>query len=131
MVYVANYILLWILGVGISSVQVNPNQNPQVAEAHRVLLVFSGFLGSYLALKNASFGDTSLDATYAAYTYQASCGVVGKCARRGFLASLTRTCLCRVSACSLHGPMVQRRTQICYGCCHNHIWDFPLWLDRC
>lgn len=47
----------------------------------------SGFLGSYLALKNASFGDTSLDATYAAYTYQASCGVVGKCVCRHYLAT--------------------------------------------
>lgn len=52
-----------------------------------MLCFSSGFLGSYLALKNASFGDTSLDATYAAYTYQASCGVVGKCVCRHYLAT--------------------------------------------
>lgn len=39
--------------------------------------LFNGFLGTYLAEKNASFGNTSLDATYAGYTYQAACGVPG------------------------------------------------------
>jgi hypothetical protein len=63
-------------------------QNSRVAEeVHLFLLISSGFLGSYLALKNASFGDTSLNVTYAAYTYHASCGVVGKCACRRHLAS--------------------------------------------
>jgi hypothetical protein len=33
--------------------------------------------GSYLQLKNASLGNTSIDATYAAYTYQAACGIPG------------------------------------------------------
>jgi hypothetical protein len=39
--------------------------------------LFNGFLSGYLADKNANFGDTSLNATYAAYTYQAACGVPG------------------------------------------------------
>jgi hypothetical protein len=39
--------------------------------------LFNGFLGTYLAQKNASFGNTSLNATYAGYTYQAACGIPG------------------------------------------------------
>ena len=39
--------------------------------------LYNGFLATYLAEKNASFGNTSLDATYAGYTYQAACGVPG------------------------------------------------------
>ncbi len=39
--------------------------------------LFNGFLGTYLAEKNASFGNTNLNSTYAGYTYQAACGVPG------------------------------------------------------
>ncbi len=39
--------------------------------------LFNGFLSGYLASKNANFGDTSLNATYSAYTYQAACGIPG------------------------------------------------------
>ncbi|KAL8278210.1 hypothetical protein RQP46_009383 [Phenoliferia psychrophenolica] len=39
--------------------------------------LFNAFLGSYLTARNAQNGDTSIDATYSAYTYQASCGVIG------------------------------------------------------
>lgn len=39
--------------------------------------LFNGFLGSYLATKTASVGDSSIDAAYATYTYQAACGVPG------------------------------------------------------
>ncbi|KAK4051428.1 hypothetical protein OIV83_002912 [Microbotryomycetes sp. JL201] len=39
--------------------------------------LFNGFLTGYLQAKNASFGDTSIDATYGGYTYQAACGVIG------------------------------------------------------
>lgn len=48
----------------------------------------SGFLGTYLALKNASFGNTSLDATYAGYTYQAACGIPGTIFTSDVLAEL-------------------------------------------
>ena len=39
--------------------------------------LFNGFLSTYLEEKNANFGDTSLNATYSAYAYQAACGVPG------------------------------------------------------
>ncbi|KAM0789193.1 hypothetical protein ACM66B_000038 [Microbotryomycetes sp. NB124-2] len=39
--------------------------------------LYNGFLTGYLQAKSASFGDTSVDATYGAYTYQAACGVIG------------------------------------------------------
>jgi hypothetical protein len=39
--------------------------------------LYNGFLGTYLAQKNASLGNTSLNATYAGYTYQAACGIPG------------------------------------------------------
>jgi hypothetical protein len=42
--------------------------------------LYNAFLGTYLAAKNASLGATSLDDTYAAYTYQAACGVPGSIA---------------------------------------------------
>jgi hypothetical protein len=42
--------------------------------------LFNGFLGGYLATKNASLGVMDLDATYAAYTYQAACGIPGSLA---------------------------------------------------
>ena len=67
--------------------------------------LFNGFLGGYLQAKNASFGDTSVDATYcefstfvasqrvvefvlcdaAAYTYQAACGVIGSILAAGLV----------------------------------------------
>lgn len=39
--------------------------------------LFNGFLGLYLAARKAETGDTSIDGTYSAYTYQAACGVIG------------------------------------------------------
>ncbi|KAF8311953.1 MFS general substrate transporter [Clavulina sp. PMI_390] len=39
--------------------------------------LFNGFLGTFLAQKNAELGVASLDATYSAYTYQAAAGVPG------------------------------------------------------
>ena len=39
--------------------------------------LFNAFLAQYLATRNASFGDSSVDATYSTYTYQAACGIGG------------------------------------------------------
>ncbi|KAF8201364.1 major facilitator superfamily domain-containing protein [Mycena galopus ATCC 62051] len=39
--------------------------------------LFNAFLGGYLAAREADTGNTSIDATYSAYTYQAVCGVGG------------------------------------------------------
>ncbi|KAJ7267209.1 major facilitator superfamily domain-containing protein [Mycena rebaudengoi] len=39
--------------------------------------LFNAFLGSYLASRLTETGATGIDATYAAYTYQAACGVGG------------------------------------------------------
>lgn len=39
--------------------------------------LFFSFLGTYLASRNGETGATTLDATYASYTYQAACGVPG------------------------------------------------------
>lgn len=42
--------------------------------------LYNAFLGTYLADKNASVGLDSLDDTYAAFTYQAACGIPGSIA---------------------------------------------------
>ncbi|KAJ6482530.1 MFS general substrate transporter [Mycena sanguinolenta] len=39
--------------------------------------LFNAFLGSYLAARETDTGNTGIDATYSAYTYQAVCGVGG------------------------------------------------------
>ncbi|KAJ7312934.1 MFS general substrate transporter [Mycena albidolilacea] len=39
--------------------------------------LFNAFLGSYLSSREADTGNTGIDATYSAYTYQAVCGVGG------------------------------------------------------
>ncbi|GAA5967349.1 hypothetical protein JCM8115_006115 [Rhodotorula mucilaginosa] len=39
--------------------------------------LFNGFLSGYLQSKGAERGDTSVNATYSAYTYQAACGIIG------------------------------------------------------
>lgn len=39
--------------------------------------LFNSFLGTYLSAKLGSFGDTSINGTYSAYTYQAACGIPG------------------------------------------------------
>ncbi|KAJ7573421.1 MFS general substrate transporter, partial [Mycena floridula] len=39
--------------------------------------LFNAFLGSYLATRETDTGNTSIEATYSAYTYQAACGVGG------------------------------------------------------
>ncbi|KAF7369223.1 MFS domain-containing protein [Mycena venus] len=39
--------------------------------------LFNGFLGSYLSSRLTDTGNTGIDATYSAYTYQAVCGVGG------------------------------------------------------
>ena len=43
----------------------------------------SALQGGFLTSKNAEMGDTSIDATYSAYTYQAACGVIGSVAAAG------------------------------------------------
>ncbi|CAK5284790.1 unnamed protein product [Mycena citricolor] len=45
--------------------------------------LFNAFLGGYLSSREKSTGNTGIDATYSAYTYQAACGVAGS-----FLAAL-------------------------------------------
>lgn len=39
--------------------------------------LYNGFLGTYLAQKNAEIGNMNLNDTYASYTYQAACGIPG------------------------------------------------------
>ncbi|KAF7313912.1 MFS domain-containing protein [Mycena chlorophos] len=39
--------------------------------------LFNAFLGGYLSARETSVGNTGIDATYSAYTYQAACGVAG------------------------------------------------------
>ncbi|KAM0746088.1 MFS general substrate transporter [Meredithblackwellia eburnea MCA 4105] len=39
--------------------------------------IFYAYLGSYLSQRNAALGNTSVSATFSAYTYQAACGVIG------------------------------------------------------
>ncbi|TKA56132.1 hypothetical protein B0A53_01422 [Rhodotorula sp. CCFEE 5036] len=39
--------------------------------------LFNGFLSGFLQAKGAERGDTSVDATYSTYTYQAACGIAG------------------------------------------------------
>ncbi|KAJ7240861.1 MFS general substrate transporter [Mycena haematopus] len=39
--------------------------------------LFNAFLGSYLSSRESDTGNTGIDATYSAYTYQAVCGVGG------------------------------------------------------
>jgi MFS family permease len=39
--------------------------------------LYNGFLGTYLAQKNAELGNMNLNDTYASYTYQAACGIPG------------------------------------------------------
>ncbi|GAA5883780.1 hypothetical protein JCM3774_005672 [Rhodotorula dairenensis] len=39
--------------------------------------LFNGFLSGFLQAKGAERGDTSVNATYSTYTYQAACGIAG------------------------------------------------------
>ncbi|GAA5978630.1 hypothetical protein JCM10908_004429 [Rhodotorula pacifica] len=47
--------------------------------------LFNGFLGGYLQSKGAERGDTSVNATYSSYTYQAACGIIGSILATGLV----------------------------------------------